>query len=75
MSYYVIIDSPKFSQVSATFEKRETDLGGTSPRVVKLIPRRAGSISSCYGANLLIAWNKKKTPSETWKKNRIKNDQ
>ena len=30
-------------------ERVETDLG-TSPRVVRLIPRRAGSISSLYGA-------------------------
>ena len=34
---------------TATIEKRENGLG-TSPRVVKLIPRRAGSISSLYGA-------------------------
>ena len=34
---------------TATLEKRETGLG-TSPRVVGLIPRRAGSISSLYGA-------------------------
>ena len=34
---------------TATLEKRKTDLG-TSPRVVRLIPRRAGSISSLYGA-------------------------
>ena len=40
--------SPKFSS-TATIEKRETDLG-TSPRVARLIPRRAGSISSLYGA-------------------------
>ena len=33
---------------TATLEKRETDLG-TSPRVVRLIPRRTGSISSLYG--------------------------
>ena len=32
-----------------TIEKRETGLG-TSPRVVRLIPRRAGSISSLNGA-------------------------
>ena len=34
---------------TATLEKRKTDLG-TSPRVVRLIPSRAGSISSLYGA-------------------------
>ena len=32
-----------------TLEKRETDLG-TSPRVVRLIPRKAGSISFLYVA-------------------------
>ena len=34
---------------TATLEKRKTDLG-TSPRVVRLIPRRAGLISSVYEA-------------------------
>ena len=34
---------------TATIEKRQTGLG-TSSRVVKVIPRRAGSISSLYGA-------------------------
>ena len=34
---------------TATLEKRETGLG-TSPRVVGLIPRRADSILSRYGA-------------------------
>ena len=34
---------------TATIEKRENGLG-TSPRVVELIPRRAGSISSLLGA-------------------------
>ena len=37
--------------VIATLPKRDSDLG-TSPRVVKLIPRRAGSISSIYGPKL-----------------------
>ena len=52
---------------TATLEKRKTDLG-TSPRVVRLIPRRAGSISSLYRAktNLkakktLFATSKKKS--------------
>ena len=43
--------------VIATLEKRETDLG-TSPRVVKLIPRRIFSIFPIYGAK-----KKKKTAS------------
>ena len=34
---------------TATIENRENVLG-TSPRVVKLVPRRAGSVSSLYGA-------------------------
>ena len=52
---------------TATIEKRQTGLG-TSSRVVKVIPRRAGSISSLYGAkpNLkakktLLATSKKKS--------------
>ena len=56
---------------TATLEKRETDLG-TSPRVVRLIPRRAGSISSLYGAitNLkakkaLFVTPQKSPPEET----------
>ena len=51
---------------TATLEKRKTDLG-TSPRVVRLIPSRAGSLSSLYEAktNLkakksLFATSKKK---------------
>ena len=40
----------------ATLERRENDLG-TSPRVVWLIPRRAGWISSLYGANLTAKAN------------------
>ena len=53
---------------TATIEKRYTGLG-TSPSVVKLIPRRAGSISSLYGAktNLqaknLCLQPKKKSPA------------
>ena len=36
---------------TATLEKRETDLSGyTSPRLVRLIPRRDGSVCSLYGA-------------------------
>ena len=54
---------------TATIEKRENGLG-TSPRVVKLIPRRAGSISSLYGAltNLeakKLCNLKKKVPHKT----------
>ena len=52
---------------TATLEKRETDLG-TPPKVVRLIPRRAGSVYFIYGAktnskarkNLLFATSKKK---------------
>ena len=47
---------------TATREKRETGLG-TSPRVVKLIPRRAGSISSLYGAKTNL--KAKKSPFAT----------
>ena len=54
---------------TATVEKRKTDLG-TSPRVVRLIPRSAGSISSLHGAktnlkakeNTLFATSEKKSP-------------
>ena len=35
---------------TATLEERKTGLG-TSPGVVRLVPRRAGSISLLYGAN------------------------
>ena len=51
---------PKFSQMRQ-FEKRETALG-TSPRVDKIIPRRACSISSLYGAeNLCLQPQQKKS--------------
>ena len=53
---------------TATLEKRETGLG-TSARVVRIIPRRAGSISSLHGGktNLkqkktLFATSKEKSP-------------
>ena len=51
---------------SATLEKRKTDVGAY-PRVVRLIPRRAGSIYSLYGAKTnmkanLFATSKKKVP-------------
>ena len=50
---------------TATLEERKTDLG-TSPRVVRLIPRRAGSISSLYGAKPNL--KAKKYPFATSKK-------
>ena len=43
---------------TATLEKRKTDLG-TSPRVLRLIPRRAGSISTLYGAKTNLKAKKK----------------
>ena len=56
---------------TVTIEKRENGLG-TSPRVVELIPRRAGSISSLYGAltnlkakKLCLQPQKKSPPHET----------
>ena len=38
---------------TATLQKREADVG-TSPRVVRIIPRRAGSISSLDGAKTIL---------------------
>ena len=55
------VASPKFF-ATATIEKRETGLG-TSPRVVKLIPRRAGPISSLYGANTNRIWYDQRIPA------------
>ena len=55
---------------TATLEKRKTDLG-TSPRVVKLLPRRAGSISSLYGAKPDLKAKKALQPKK--KKSRITN--
>ena len=56
---------------TATIEKRYTGLG-TSPSVVKLIPRRVGSISSLYGAKTNLKTNK--SPFATSKKkSRIQN--
>ena len=56
---------------TATIDKRETGLG-TSPRVVKLIPGRAGLISSLYGAktnfkakNLCLQTSKKSPAYKT----------
>ena len=43
---------------TAILEERETGLG-TSPRVVRLIPRKAGSISSPYGAKTNLKEKKK----------------
>ena len=45
---------------TATLEKRETGLGTSSRFVVRLIPRRAGSISSFYGAKTGLKAQKKK---------------
>ena len=78
----MIKQSPRFDQLSvcwlnnwkmsysellatAALEKRKIDLG-TFPRVVRLIPRSAGSISSLYGAKLI--WKQKKSLFATSKK-------
>ena len=55
-----------------TLEEREADLG-TSPRVVRLIPRRAGSISSLYGAKTNSKAKKKSGGNLKKQKSRIKN--
>ena len=56
---------------TATIEKRETGLG-TSPRVVKLIPRRAVSISSLHGAKTNLK-AKKNMLATSKKKSRVTN--
>ena len=56
---------------TATIEKRQTGLG-TSSRVVKVIPRRAGSISSLYGAKSNLK-AKKNSVCNLEKKKRITN--
>ena len=64
MSWFEII-------ATATLKKRKTGLG-TSPRVVRLIPRRPGSISSLYGANTDLK-AKRNSVLNLEKKSRIQN--
>ena len=60
----------RISSKTAALKKREihwTDLG-TSPRVVRLAPRRAGSVSSLYGAKTNLKAKKKNSILQPQKK-------